>query len=300
MVLHEADEHEGLPYMVLGYLEGQSLTQVLKEARVRSPADPTRSLALPVPRAAELMMPVLRALVRAHEMGIVHRDLEPDNVMLTNAPEQLSGSAVDARTDLWAVGIMLYELLTGDHPLAPVSIQTLEQVARLDIPMPRVTDLRPDLGPLGAIVDRCLIKAVPDRMATARALLDELEPFLDQRSAIVQAAEECPFSGLAAFQEDDADRFFGRASDVARLVTRRRKQPLVAVVGPSGIGKSSVVRAGVIPALERSGEGWQSIIVRPGRKPLAAPAGILAHGTDRHDVGAHETAAWPRRSSDAW
>lgn len=90
-----------------------------------------------------------------------------------------------------------------------------------------------------------------------------------------------PFSGLAAFQVADADRFFGRERETARLVNRLRKQPLVVVTGPPGVGKSSLVRAGVIPALMRSGEGWQVHTLRPGAAPLASLADLLArHSTE--------------------
>jgi type II secretory pathway pseudopilin PulG/energy-coupling factor transporter ATP-binding protein EcfA2 len=86
-----------------------------------------------------------------------------------------------------------------------------------------------------------------------------------------------PFAGLAAFQEADAGRFFGRDRDIDQVVAELRSRPLVAVVGPSGAGKSSLVRAGVLPALKRSGEGWDAHIVRPGREPLAALAAVLVH-----------------------
>ena len=72
-----------------------------------------------------------------------------------------------------------------------------------------------------------------------------------------------------------ANRFFGRSQDIAAMVTRMREQALVGVVGPSGVGKSSFVRAGVVPTLKNSGDAWEVLIVRPGRHPLAALAGAL-------------------------
>lgn len=96
-----------------------------------------------------------------------------------------------------------------------------------------------------------------------------LSPLLPGRAARELREDESPFAGLSAFQESDAARFFGRASDIARLMGRLRNQPLVVVAGPSGAGKSSFVRAGVIPALKRSGERWEAFILRPGRRPLA-------------------------------
>jgi WD40 repeat protein/DNA-binding SARP family transcriptional activator len=84
----------------------------------------------------------------------------------------------------------------------------------------------------------------------------------------------CPFKGLAAFEFDDAEYFFGRERLVAELVTRTVGASLLGVVGPSGSGKSSVVRAGLLPALAGGvlpGSGsWERIVIRPGEHPLRA------------------------------
>jgi serine/threonine protein kinase len=190
------------------------------------------------------------------------------------SPEQLECEEIDHRTDLWAVGIMLFELAIGRHPM-PRGLQAyLLDVGDPDEPMPCAAQIAPELGPLGAIIDRCLIKPRADRIDSARTLLAELEALLPGRTALAEDAS--PFAGLLPFQECDADRFFGRDGDIVRLVTRVRSQPLTAVVGPSGAGKSSLVRAGLIPALERSGEGWAAHVVRPGRSPLTALASLLS------------------------
>ena len=68
-------------------------------------------------------------------------------------------------------------------------------------------------------------------MASANALLRELEPLMPDRAHTLLAAGQNPFTGLAAFQESDADRFFGRTDDIASVVARVRSKPLVAVVG---------------------------------------------------------------------
>src|SRR5207344_3633790 len=82
----------------------------------------------------------------------------------------------------------------------------------------------------------------------------------------------CPFKGLASFDADDARYFFGREQLVADLVARLVGAPLLAVVGPSGSGKSSVIRAGLLPALAGGvlpgSESWAQAIVRPGEHPL--------------------------------
>lgn len=84
----------------------------------------------------------------------------------------------------------------------------------------------------------------------------------------------CPYRGLFAFREEDAPFFFGREACTESLVEAVQKQPLVAVIGPSGSGKSSVVFAGLIPQLPKT-VNWRKISFRPGDRPLNALAGAL-------------------------
>jgi WD40 repeat protein len=321
VVIHEVGEHQGQPYMVLEYLEGQTLRQWLRDHAAVTAISRERT---PVPpgRAVELMLPVVRALAYAHERGIVHRDLKPENILLTRdgtikvldfglarllpgpapdeiaqahgctgaaeihssaligtlpymSPEQMKVGVIDHRTDLWAVGIILFELVTGTHPVPSRAMGDLLRIADQGTPMPSVREHRSELGPLSDVIDRCLLKDKEHRTATARQLLQELEALRPAQRTRSRNEESNPFAGLVAFQEVDADRFFGRDRDITMLVSRLRSLPLVAVTGPSGAGKSSLVRAGVIPALKRAGEGWEAIVTRPGREPLAALAEVL-------------------------
>src|SRR5690606_25562491 len=121
--------------------------------------------------------------------------------------------------------------------------------AQSDAPMPRVADAVPGVPPeLAAIVDRCLHKRPAERFADASAVVEALERLLPGAPLRALARDQNPYPGLSAFQQGDADRFFGRERDVARALERIREQPLVAIAGPSGVGKSSFVRAGVVPA----------------------------------------------------
>jgi serine/threonine protein kinase len=70
------------------------------------------------------------------------------------SPEQWRGETVDPRSDVWAAGLVLAELVLGRHPLAPLSLFSLATIQRLDLPMPSLSELRPDLGKLGSIIDR--------------------------------------------------------------------------------------------------------------------------------------------------
>jgi serine/threonine protein kinase len=323
VVIHDVGEHSGNPFMVLEYLQGAPLGQQIQPGR-----------RMPAGRAVEIMVPVVRALVCAHEHNIVHRDLKPDNVFVTDSgtvkvldfgiaklmqeqalpeqpggtmamaalldsvpestheltrrgalvgtlpymsPEQWLGADVDHRTDIWAIGIILYKMVAGKHPLDPLRGRQLMVTGMLDQPMPAVRSDCPELPEeLAIIIDRCLIKDKSRRMASAHELLDALEPLLPGRHIRRLRVDESPYPGLNAFQESDANRFFGRAREVAAAVTRLRDQPLLAVVGPSGVGKSSFVRAGLLPALKQSGETWTSLVVRPGRQPMAALAHAVA------------------------
>ncbi|MDQ6942881.1 MAG: hypothetical protein M3169_10280 [Candidatus Eremiobacteraeota bacterium] len=96
-----------------------------------------------------------------------------------------------------------------------------------------------------------------------------------------RAAGDNPFVGLRAFGTGDADVFFGRESQVAKLLVRLRDTRFLATVGASGCGKSSLVLAGLIPALqrgaiERAGDSWRIAVMRPGTAPTDALAGVLA------------------------
>ncbi|WP_437729569.1 nSTAND1 domain-containing NTPase [Sorangium sp. So ce861] len=331
VTIYEVNEHDGYPYMVLEYIEGQSLGAWMRQRRPADAGEETSTAPVPPSLAVELMVPVVGALSRAHASGIVHRDLKPENIMLEASgaikvvdfgiaklredeaslalaversvagasagardarltgegavigtlpymsPEQWRGIDIDQSSDIWAVGIMLHELALGAHPLAPVSMASLLRVPIADEPMPEVSARHPELGPLGAVIDRCLRKRKAERFASAEELLAALLPLLPGRREVHLDADESPFAGLSAFQEADADRFFGRAQVLAAVVARLRNQPLLALAGASGVGKSSLVRAGVIPALKRSGEGWEALVLRPGREPMAALAHLFSH-----------------------
>src|SRR5262249_45414710 len=111
------------------------------------------------------------------------------------SPEQWRSEDVDAHVDLWAVGIILYELCAGEHPLAPLSIARLAQIGDLDKPMPSVRDKRPDMGALSAVIDRCLKKRKAERFGSAEELLAALSPLLPSRTVKERSGDDNPFPG---------------------------------------------------------------------------------------------------------
>ena len=322
VIIYDTDEFQGMPYMVLEFVEGKSLRDFMGPFGNGEP--------MPASRVVELSLPVARALERAHREGIVHRDLKPENVLVTNAgqvkvldfgiakalgstenrrnarsatpqadltltaegalvgtlpymsPEQMGIDEIDHRSDLFALGMMMFEMLAGRHPIEPLASDTLIANLVSTEPMASVRGAVPDLADgLVQAIDLCLRKAKAERMGSASELARRLEDLLPGRHGRQLAEGESPYPGLTAFQEQDADRFFGRSRDVARMVARIRELPLTGIVGPSGVGKSSFIRAGIGPALKTSGETWDVVTLRPGRHPIAALATVVAKLTTR-------------------
>jgi serine/threonine protein kinase len=195
------------------------------------------------------------------------------------SPEQWGiGIEIDHLTDVWACGVLLHRMVCGRHPLHPLDGNQLVVTAMLELPMPSMAEAAPTDVPreLIQIVDRCLLKNKEQRWQSAAELLSALEMFLPGRRTGTIKIDQSPYVGLSSFQEGNADTFFGRNREIAAMVTRIRDRPLMAVVGSSGVGKSSFVRAGLVPALKRSGETWETLVIRPGRKPLEALAATIA------------------------
>jgi WD40 repeat protein/DNA-binding SARP family transcriptional activator len=117
----------------------------------------------------------------------------------------------------------------------------------------------------------------PDLVALEQAILRQ-DPSLAAHDARPEPAATCPYPGLIAYDVGDADGFFGRDADVAECLRRLASVGVLAVVGPSGSGKSSLVRAGVAAALVR--DGRRVVIVSPGAHPMEALSAVRDRGPD--------------------
>lgn len=326
----EGKPKQSFPYMVLEHIEGQTLRAWMEQrAGTPASLEVVLDLVVPIVRALECAHEqgvVHRDLkpenvlisnagtIKVLDFGIAKQiaaertsstsigsavqsnigALTADGALMGTmpymSPEQWNGERIDARSDIWAVGIMLFELATGQHPLEPLSLPDLVGVAELDTPMPSARGKCNENTAFADVIDRCLKKRKEERIGSAKELLALLERLgADSHEPVALADDESPFAGLSAFQESDAVRFFGREDDIAAVLGRLRHQPLVTIAGASGAGKSSFVRAGVIPAMKRSGPNVEAFTLRPGSRPLAALADVLAFFADTQvDGGAME------------
>ncbi|MFH0901378.1 MAG: serine/threonine-protein kinase, partial [Pseudomonadota bacterium] len=186
------------------------------------------------------------------------------------APEGWRGDRVSEAADLWALGVVLYELLSGKRPYQETPPQMFPYVVATAVAVPAVK------GPgipeeLAQLVAQCLDKD-SEKRPTADQVAERLGDLLGRRFF---EGTTSPFRGLSAFNERHSDMFFGRNDEVAAFVEQLREQPVLTVVGPSGAGKSSFVHAGVVPRLREHGS-WLVFRLRPGNDPFRVLASCLS------------------------
>jgi WD40 repeat protein/transcriptional regulator with XRE-family HTH domain len=310
--LYDYWREPGVAYLVMRLLRGGNIQNLLGQG------------ALSVEMTTRMLEQICLALNAAHRIGVIHRDLKPANVLLdedSNAyladfgiaknlgdphlenqtqmdamigspqymsPEQIRSLSVRPQTDIYCLGVMLYEMLTGTLPFTgPTPFDMIQQ--HINTPMPPLSAHRPGLpASLDAVITRATAKDPQDRYVDTLSLFQDYRRAIDetmniQMSAIAYEEEEetdleiaNPFKGLRAFSEADAENFFGRETLVQQLLARLSEggdlRRFLAVIGPSGSGKSSVVRAGLIPALRRGGlpgsENWFVVDMLPGKHPF--------------------------------
>jgi formylglycine-generating enzyme required for sulfatase activity len=191
--------------------------------------------------------------------------------LLYMAPELLAGAPASPRSDVYALGLILRELCTGEVPRRP-SRQPQEVVPS--------AGLGPGVDPdFAALIARCIALDPRERFASAEALCEALER-LERSTAPAPLDASNPYRGLAPFEAEHRALFFGRDADIRAVLERLRHRPLVLVAGDSGAGKSSLCRAGVLPQVAAGalGEARERLTVTlwPGYRPLEALAAALA------------------------
>jgi serine/threonine protein kinase len=317
VVVYEVDAFKGLPYLALEYLQGKSLRAVMEQGPippgravelmvpvVRALATAHSSHIVHRDLKPENIFVTDDGLVKVLDFGLatlvsnpmaqrvptkadldagtirtqtVARDGMVVGTPLYMSPEQYGAAKVDDRTDIWAVGMMLFEMIAGRHPLDSFTpAMLLGMAATPDTPITSLSREVPSCpSRLAKLVDGCLVKKLDYRISTAGELLELLEPLLPGKSGRAPRVDDNPYPGLGTFTEDDTEHFHGRSRETRQCLVRLENRPIVGIVGPSGAGKSSLIQAGVIPRLRESGEPWRVIKLRPGKRPLAAMESAL-------------------------
>jgi WD40 repeat protein/serine/threonine protein kinase len=261
-------------YLVMRYLRAGSLRDRMKKGP------------LSYDEILTVLDHVASALDLAHRSDVVHHDVKPENILLDGdqnaylsdfgiaeestavkfggvrgsppymAPEQIEEKAPSPKMDIYSLGIMLYELLGGKHPF--VSQTTAEMLrSHLFSALPALENVT---AALNTVILQAVSKDPTARQPTVMHLFEDFQIAMKGRRSsssdlAVRSVIANPYKGLRAFAEADAAVFFGRELLVCRLIARfQENHPLrnfLAVVGPSGSGKSSVVSAGLVPAIRR-------------------------------------------------
>ncbi|MDP9236727.1 MAG: serine/threonine-protein kinase, partial [Chloroflexota bacterium] len=288
VAVYEVSEEDGRPFFVCQYITGGDLRGALR----------TAGGPLPMARALSIAEDLCRALAHAHEHGIVHRDVKPANVLLTGdgtaklgdfgmataadrsrltlsgavvgtaaymAPEQALGQPADARSDLYALGCVLYEMLTGRAPFSGDDALAVISQHVNTVPVAPSWHNPAVPKPLEALVLRLLAKSPDERPASAQEVAQELRRIIELST--VEPPPSPQPQAVTDLRGLDWGHFVGRGEEMGQLKDAldgalSGKAALIFVAGEPGIGKTRLaeefaVYAGLRGAHVLSGRAYE-------------------------------------------
>lgn len=207
------------------------------------------------------------------------------------APERLLGAPATRRSDVYSMGALLYELLSGVPPHYDVPFEKLPQVVP-ERDVPPLTHLAPSVdSQLAQVIDRCLKRNPADRYSSGEDLQSALEQCVKGKHAAM-LPEGNPYRGVLAYDSDHRALFLGRRSECGTLLDRLRSESVLVIAGDAGSGKTSLLRAGLLPLIGEgavgAGRRWRTISTQPGRHPLQSLSEAIAEAlgprTDQDDL----------------
>lgn len=272
VTVYELGKESETPFIAMEFLEGESLESIIERRPV-----------LTLTQKVSYIVPVCRALDYAHKRGVVHRDIKPGNVMVTKdggvkvvdfgiarlmdsshtqtntiigtlgymSPQQIRGERADERSDIWATGVMLYELLTYQRPFDGANQTALMlNIASDDIQPTPIKTLAPDCTPaLESMLAKMLQKDITQRYQTMEEVLFDFEP-------IWRRLQEASVAEMIAGSEDlIRSKNFTRARDVLRRalqIDSRNSRAKTLLEQVNVELRQTVVRSQVNSALERA------------------------------------------------
>jgi DNA-binding SARP family transcriptional activator/WD40 repeat protein len=312
-------EHPRIVPLYDYWREPGSAWLVMRYLRAGTLADRMLGEPLPLDETSEIIGQMADALDGAHRVGVLHRDVKPANIFLDGdgnaflgdfgiahdplrrfdngtststgslpyaSPEQLTRRPLTPTTDVYGLGLVAFQCLTGRPPFDDARSEAELLHRQLHSPLPSACSRRPRLpSRVDDVLARATSKDPALRYASAPEFAEDLASALalriarpHERVAATPGADppRNPFKGLLPFQEADEPDYFGRARLIQRLLWRLADVSdsgrFVALVGPSGGGKSSVIRAGLLPALRRGGvagsTNWFVTTMLPGTHPF--------------------------------
>lgn len=317
---------DGTPYIVMEFLQGRTLREYLRYTRKA-----------PLERAVMWVLQICSALGEAHAAGLVHRDIKPSNLFLVEtgeahalvklvdfglakhvedasydtitdsgvvvgspaymAPERVRAGVGTAQTDIWSVGVVLFEMLSGELPFAGETNSALLASIVADPPRP-LREVAPELpAGLGAIIARCLRKRPEDRYVSVDALAHDLRQFARDASAGPPSDDSVTASATIAKRASSSSA--GRRSSgrgrllfVAGLVGVPLMVWLFSPIGPP---KPGGARGTAVP----SGRAVATVASSSAAPTLSTTAELLQPGRHGYDVGRRLDAVTARRDVSA-